>query len=494
MRFLLDTNILIPLEDSNRPLAPALATFVSLAHKYKHDVVYHPASERDLLRDKDPSRRQRVIERLSKYQRLEITISCPANGPATSANDACDNEILYALECDAAHFLVTEDKGIHAKAKRAGLVDRVLAIKEAEDLLKRLHETLQVVLPNIDDVHLHNLTPLLQTTIFNSLRADYLPFDVWFRKKAAEGRKAWVYWKEPSAELGAICIYDKQNNPEITDNQKRLDGDALKLCTFKVDDDFRGRKIGELFLKMAFRYATENRLTNIFIHAKQDKQEFLIEFLKDFGFYEAGQYKTDLVLVKEHPIKPPPENLPSTPTSLEYCRKYFPHYSESTLVKKFLVPIRPSFHEILFPDFEKPGQISLLSAAAMGNSAGNAIKMAYLCHSKLRAISPGDIVLFYRSEDLQSVTSIGVVEAHQMTNDAERIIRLVKRRTVYSFDQIEEMANKQTKVLLFRLIGHVPSPVTYQWMKESGTVAGFIQSIRQITDGQYAEIIKQARR
>ena len=32
-----------------------------------------------------------------------------------------------------------------------------------------------------------------------------------------------------------------------------LDGDALKLCTFKVGEKVRGRKIGELFLKAAFR-------------------------------------------------------------------------------------------------------------------------------------------------------------------------------------------------------------------------------------------------
>lgn len=35
---------------------------------------------------------------------------------ATSPNDACDNELLFAVHCDAVHALVTEDKGIHAKA------------------------------------------------------------------------------------------------------------------------------------------------------------------------------------------------------------------------------------------------------------------------------------------------------------------------------------------------------------------------------------------
>ena len=48
MRFLLDTNILIPLEDSQLPLQENLANFVRLAHEHGHQLVYHPASETDI--------------------------------------------------------------------------------------------------------------------------------------------------------------------------------------------------------------------------------------------------------------------------------------------------------------------------------------------------------------------------------------------------------------------------------------------------------------
>lgn len=44
MRFLLDTNILIPLEDSNIWLQPGLANFVQLAQEHVHPLVFHPAS------------------------------------------------------------------------------------------------------------------------------------------------------------------------------------------------------------------------------------------------------------------------------------------------------------------------------------------------------------------------------------------------------------------------------------------------------------------
>lgn len=44
MRFLLDTNILIPLEDSNIRLQPGLANFVRLVQEHGHSLVFHPAS------------------------------------------------------------------------------------------------------------------------------------------------------------------------------------------------------------------------------------------------------------------------------------------------------------------------------------------------------------------------------------------------------------------------------------------------------------------
>ncbi len=39
MRFLLDTNILIPLEDSKLPLQPSLANFVRLANAHGHELL-----------------------------------------------------------------------------------------------------------------------------------------------------------------------------------------------------------------------------------------------------------------------------------------------------------------------------------------------------------------------------------------------------------------------------------------------------------------------
>lgn len=217
---LLDTNVLIPLQDSYAVLGDNLANFHRLALVGGHKLVYHPASIEDFERDTDLGRRARNLEHVRRYPALERPAKCPWNTLATNPNDVCDNEILYALECDAAHALVTEDKGLLTKARACGLGHRTYNIQTAEDWLRRLHQPFDVSLPNIDHVPLHSLTPELASPFFDSLRDGYGGFDEWFRRKARENRKTWVYRDETDV-LGAICVYDVQSNEVVTDEGSR---------------------------------------------------------------------------------------------------------------------------------------------------------------------------------------------------------------------------------------------------------------------------------
>ena len=97
---------------------------------------------------------------------------------------------------------------------------------------------------------------------------------------------------------------------------------------------------------------------------------------------------------------------------------------------------------MLFP--EAQDQQTLFHAAV-----GNAIKQAYLCHARDGSIMAGDIVFFYRSHDTQAITSMGVVELVRDLDDADQIMELVSKRTVFRREVIETMAAKQTKVILF---------------------------------------------
>lgn len=487
LRFLLDTNVLIPLQDSLQVLESSLANVVRLASIGGHQLMYHPANIADFERDANAERRQRNLQRIRQYPALHEPAPCIWNTPGTGPNDACDNELLYALHCDAVHALVTEDRGIHAKARLRGLAHRVYTIQTAEDWLKRLHETRQVVLPNIQDVPLYSLTPELSDAFFDSLRNGYPAvvgrdgFDDWFRKKARENRHAWIYRHDDGA-LGAICIYQIQNDETLNDEGDVLPGAAVKLCTFKVGETVRGRKIGELFLKAAFRYATENQCEHIFITASAQSQDYLIRVLMDFGFEERGTYHGDMVLVKTHPTLPPQVD---DVTPIDYVKRYFPHYQSDSYVQKFIVPIQPHYHRILFPDY---ASIQAHLFAPLGN-VGNAIKLAYLCHAQTNSVRIGDILLFYRTDDEKAITSLGIVDQFEMSNDSAAIASLVSRRTVYSLTEIDQLARKLTKVILFRLVCHFSSTVSYKRLIQDGVVSGPIQSIRKISDESFSRIV-----
>jgi hypothetical protein len=194
--------------------------------------------------------------------------------------------------------------------------------------------------------------------------------------------------------------------------------------------------------------------------------------------------------VKPHPIEAP-DGQASGLAAFEYFRKYFPHYRQDGAVRKFIVPIRPVYHRILFSDYVShvAPQLHLFDSTF---TAGNAIKQAYLCHSQFAQIHPGDVVLFYRSFDAKAVTSLGIVEQYETLNDADEIADRVRRRTVYSMDEIKEMAHKPTKVMLFRLVKHFANPPSFAWIEENQILKGNIQTIREIDDNAFQKLISHA--
>lgn len=484
MRILIDTNLFIPLERASPELDKGMASLVRLAGEFGHQILLHPASIEDIERDHDSARKAINLAKIKKYAILESPPEPTASDleklqlSESKANDRVDNRILFAIYRDAANILVTEDIQIHRKAARLGLSARVHYTQQAVEALQRIYGRESVALPNIVEVPLHSIDVALP--FFDSLRGRY-DFDKWFRDSARKGRKAWVY-HAAGDELGAICVYKEENDEVVTDDGKRLDGRVLKLCTFKVGESVRGRKVGELMLKAAFRYASTNAIEHIYLTMGAD-QTYLQALCGDFGFRHLGHGKGDEVYVKSHPKTPPTA---AGESALEYHIRFFPHFRAAG-VGKYLVPIRPGYHQVLFSDHpENQEQLSLFST-------GNAIKLAYLCHSSIGGIQPGDVLLFYRSGDIKGITSLGIVESAAHISDLDKIVQLVSKRTVYPISEIKKMAEKPTKVLLFRLATHLAAPVGHEVLARDGGVKGSIQSIRRITDECFEWLVGQAK-
>jgi hypothetical protein len=279
-----------------------------------------------------------------------------------------------------------------------------------------------------------------------------------------------------------LHIYKRETNEIVTNDNRGLKGDLLKLCTFKVVKN--GYKIGELLLKQAFNFAIINKLDHIYVTVDPSDHDLLRALFIDFGFYSFGidSKGRDEIFVKDFPKKPPL----STLLPLPYVIKYFPMVKiDNNSI--YLVPIKPKYHKILFPELKN--QFELFSENI--NSAGNAIKQAYLCKSPNKSIKPGDILFFYRTEDEKAITSYGIVEQFQIESNAEQIFQWVAKRTVYSFDEIATMAGSNVKVILFRLIAHLEDPVPFKRLKELKTITGPIQSIISVSKDKAIKIIEE---
>lgn len=484
MRILIDTNIFIPLEDSAVELNEMIATLNRLASG-KHELLVHPASYEDIRRDANARRRDMMLNRLRKYEMLERPPELSAEfesrlfGAPRKANDHVDNAILYALHKNCTHWLITEDKGVHAKAARLGEAERVLSVDQAIISLQRLDSSHRIVHPYIDDIPCHELNPA--NPVFDSLRAGYSDFDGWLAKCSRDGRRAWVC--RVGEEIDAICIYKQEYDEIVTVDNIALPGKLLKLCTLKVDK--HGYRLGELLLKQAFRYATENQIDHIYLTVEPDIHPRLEQLLGDFGFREFGTDRKGRDAVYEKPC-----GLPTSTTSedeLEFAIRYYPAllYRQNKVI---LVPIQPQYHRILFPECQKQGDIF----STFTNSAGNAIKQAYLCHSSIKSIEPGDIVFFYRTHDEKAITSYGVVDQFIVEREADRIFQWVAKRTVYSFNDIQGMSGRDVKIILFRFVGHLAEPLGYHSLLEQGLVNGPIQSITALPSEMAVRLLRAA--
>ncbi|MBV1766843.1 MAG: EVE domain-containing protein, partial [Methanobacterium sp.] len=131
---------------------------------------------------------------------------------------------------------------------------------------------------------------------------------------------------------------------------------------------------------------------------------------------------------------------------------------------------------------------------------GNAIKKAYLSRANLNNVSPGDLLLFYLTKDdkqptkdTQSITGIGIVEKdyHNLDN-ADEIIKIVGKRTVYSPNEIGTLVDDSSAmVLLFIFSTSLPKKVHLNRLKELNILKAHPQKIQGITHENYLKLKKE---
>lgn len=487
MNILLDTNILIPLEDTSKILDSSFAELRKLSAEQHHCLYIHPMQLDDINRDKNQDRRKIVLSRLKQYSQIEnppilSDQECNELGLSQSNdNDRVDNNVLFALYRGAVHLLVTNDEGIHRKAAKIGLQDKVYRLGQCLLLLQRYTtEAFVFDYTGVKERFLYEIDK--NQPFFESLRQSYDGFDKWFQKCAEDKRKCWCI-EDGTGNIVAICIYKHEQDTPLTDNGDIIPGRILKLCTFKVDPKARGKKLGERLLYIAFDYCVKNDLDWVYLHTFGEEQKTLVGLCTDYGFSCLGKYKQDDVYIK--PMKLRDDNC----DSLESLIKYYPYFKDNESVQKFIIPIQPQFHEDLFPDFSSMKGSLFEKDQSLYSCQGNTIKKAYLCHAKIKTIRKGDIILFYRSKDRKSIQCMGIVEDVLFSGNIDEVFPAIAKRTVYKYSDIQNILEKQTLVILFRYKA-LDKQISNQSLVDAG-VKGYIQSIRQISNEQYSALVHE---
>lgn len=472
MKFLFDTNIIISAEPTNQSGVEAqtanVAKLVGLIGQLGSTSYIHPASLAEISGDtnKERSNIRRLL--LSKYLRLEspppITedMTFVLGEPKLDSHNAIDMLILAALVGNSVDFLVTEDNGIHRRAARLNLTERVLTADEALVAVRGLLPKPIQTPPAVEQVKCYQLQKA--DPIFDALREDYAGFDDWLEKCQKEHRPAFLI--KNGTRCAAIAII----KDEVL-NDAGLSGVALKICTFKVAETASGFRYGELLLRAIFDYIHAKGIPQTYLTC-YPKQASLIRFLQRFGFSEHGESGNgELVFVKQFA---PSEHERDEMPPLEFHRLYGPHQIKTRDVEKFIIPIQPRYHKILFPNLED--QLNLFAGS---DACGNSILKAYLCNASVKDLPPGSVVLFYRSQDASYIEAVGVVDGCLRSSSAKEIARFVGKRTVYSLEEIEAMCERETLAILFRYAKKIPS-VSLSELIENKALLGPPQQITRL--------------
>ena len=233
MRILIDTNIFV-YGESNEVIRSDVAKLVSLAMEHDITLMVHAASLEDIRRDKNGKRRSVHESKFGKYPILYDPGNPDDNfmnvvGEASRPQDEVDNKILYSVYKNAASFLVTEDLGLHQKARKLELGERVRTVSSAVESLKMQVERYVPKHLTIENIEIHNLN--LESDFFDDIREDYPEFNGWFIEKSREGRKCWC-WRSNKKKLKALLIYTEKHKPILREIPEK----SLKICTLKVSD------------------------------------------------------------------------------------------------------------------------------------------------------------------------------------------------------------------------------------------------------------------
>ena len=490
MNILIDTNILINLED-NKIVNDDFAQFYRLAISNHCNVLYHPkAIPVDLERDSNTERKKITKSKLQKYEPLsnysEPTQEFISQLKNKNVNDEIDNLQLFQLHKEYVDYFVTEDKGVHTNASKIGIQGKVLKVKQIRKLLEELYTIVIPTHPILEGHSIRKLEDKFHTTFFDSLRADYgeEEFNKWLNKCAQKDRKCYSLIVDDNIQ--ALLVYNIENveDHKLSDIYEKV----LKICTLKVSDTAFGIKLGELFLQKMFQYCIEQKINYLYLTV-YERQNHLIELLKSFGFYR-NDFINKQGLAEIQMIK----CLDKTKVNcknIQNTRKNHPYYFDDICINKYAIPIQPQYYSTLFKDGTLR-QPTLFDATedSINEIHGNTIIKAYISNSKIKKLKQGDLLFFYASKSSKVIEPVGILESIQIVDKFDDLWEIVRRKTVFSQENLNTMLNEKgnLNVITFRLVTYLKKKIGLNRIQELDSFKNKIQTITHITESDYLQL------
>lgn len=483
-KILLDTNMFIYLEDNCVTDAKVLELTKRLYDSDKYKIVIHPMTKKEIEGIKNEKSKLIFKSKIEVYK--EINNPPKPNSKfhdlvgCKNSHDEIDNCLLFAIKRNCASYLITNDKEIKKKSLKINMEDKVLTIDEALEMFK-IEEEEKILKPAfVEEKYLHELD--IEDSFFDSLRFDYYGFNKWFEKKQSNGEKAYVTFNKDKITSFLMLKLEYENEKYEEFQNPFSPGKRLKVSTMKVAET--GKRIGETFIKIIVKKAINLNVDEIYVTVFE-KHEHLIDMLNEYGFQYYGKKKTFNSL-KECLL----ENV--YVKKIKELDNYYPFLNINDR-RIFIVPIKDKYHKLLFQESEKIVQLNLNDMNGT-NTASNSLRKAYLCHSNIKQIIPGSIILFYSSEKKKAITSLGVVDAvFDKFDNFDEMYNLVKRRTAYSEDELREEFRTDTLVILFKLYYSFDNYVSFDYLIKNKIIKGSIQTAMHIDKDDLLKILDECK-
>lgn len=435
---LLDTNIVVHRESSNNIAYEVIQLYKSLDKLKANKFVLEDIKD-EIRKHKDKAVVANMLGKLEAYNCLEPTviedkdfINVVSKHP-NDENSQIDNKFLYQVYKGLVDYLITDDKGILAKAKELYLDDFVLSSSEFLKCVEKKYPSF--ITYRVLSIKLCKMSSLdVNDPFFDTLREDYggIKFNRWFEKKARSGEDAYVFKNKNGLQGFLYLKIENENEPYSDIKPTFIPKKRLKVGTFKINST--GLRVGERFLKIIFDYAQKSRVEEIYVTLFEDRREevkALMNLMMEWGFEKHGYKESngELVMVKKMNVyqkdKSPKFNYPNLKTNLTYG----------------ILPIDSQFHTDLFPDlYLKNEDMTLFEE----KPCGYAVEKIYVCSTKNIPVKPGDLMaIYYMSPRLYKyyhsvVSGVCILQAVSHPSTYDDYLKVCNNRSVFNTEQLKQ--------------------------------------------------------